>query len=355
MADPASKLERDLPRREVPDGACTALLDRMFQAMGFSPETSGIVAHHLVDTSLCGIESHGVMRVLEYASQVRKGYLTPGGATSVRRDGSGVLRAEGGGSLGIPTMLAAYEAAMEEASERGISALSIREVGHTGRHGAFAEHAAEQGFLTICLGGGNRHIWRQVAPHGGARGMLPTNPWCVGIPGGARGPVVMDFATSMIAGGWIYAARSAGAKLPEGCIIDKHGNPTRDPEAYFEGGAILPAGAQKGYALALVAELVGEAMLGPATTECNWLLIALRTDSFRAPSAMHSAAEDILSELRDCPPAPGFAQVEIPGERERAHRVASDGIVAIPERTWTQIRDLARELGVPIPDLGGNA
>ena len=74
--------------------------------------------------------------------------------------------------------------------------------------------------------------------------MLPTNPWCAGIPGGDRGPMVLDFATSKIAGGWIYAVRSAGALLPEGCVIDAEGNPTREPEDYFNGGAILPAGGQ---------------------------------------------------------------------------------------------------------------
>jgi LDH2 family malate/lactate/ureidoglycolate dehydrogenase len=179
-----------------------------------------------------------------------------------------------------------------------------------------------------------------VAPHGGARGMLPTNPWCVGIPGGERGPVVLDFATSKIAGGWIYAARSAGALLPEGCVIDANGKPTRDPEDYFNGGAILPARAQKGYALALVAELIGEAMLGPSTTEGNWLLITLDATRFREAPAMRTAAEEVLDEIRNCPPAPGFERVEVPGEREREHREQSKGVVAVPEQTWRQILEL---------------
>jgi LDH2 family malate/lactate/ureidoglycolate dehydrogenase len=174
--------------------------------------------------------------------------------------------------------------------------------------------------------------------------MLPTNPWCAGIPGGARGPVVMDFATAKIAGGWIYAAQSAGALLPEGCVIDSEGNPTRDPEDYFSGGAILPAGAQKGYALALIAELIGEAMLGPSTTECHWLLITLDASGFREPSAMQSAAETLLDELRQCPPAPGFDCVEIPGERERDYRARANGIISIPEETWQQILSLQSSL-----------
>ena len=97
------------------------------------------------------------------------------------------------------------------------------------------------------------------------------------------------------------------------------------------------AGGAKGYALALVAELIGEAMLGPATTECNWLMITLNTASFRSQAKMQEIAEDILAELRDCPPAPGFDQVEIPGERERLHKKNANGIIAVPQETWNQI------------------
>ena len=75
---------------------------------------------------------------------------------------------------------------------------------------------------------------------------------------------MFDFATSQIAGGWIYAARSAGARLPDNVLMDSEGNVTRDPEDYFRGGAIMPSGGHKGYALALAAEIVAEAMLDSA-------------------------------------------------------------------------------------------
>jgi LDH2 family malate/lactate/ureidoglycolate dehydrogenase len=241
-------------------------------------------------------------------------------------------------------MRLAYEESCRIAKEAGMSAVAIRNVGHTGRHGFFADQAAEKGCLTILTGGGKREQWRQVAPHGGLKAMLPTNPWCMGFPGGHHGANVLDFATSKIAGGWIYAARSAGALLPEGCVIDRMGNPTRNPEDYFNGGAILPSGEHKGFALALMSELIGEAMLGPVSVECNWLLICIDTQRFRNSSPMREAAEDILSELRECPPAPGFSRVEIPGEREREHRVAAKGAIAVPERTWKQIEDLERNL-----------
>jgi LDH2 family malate/lactate/ureidoglycolate dehydrogenase len=348
-----SKLTLRGDRVRVDAAEAIGIVTDILQRIGCREAVAREVAEHLADTSLCGMESHGLMRTLQYAEQMRNGYLDPAAQARILERGNGAVEVDGGGGIGIPVMRLAYEHGMSLARDSGLSALAIRRVGHTGRHGAYADAAAMRGFLTICAGGGNRRSWPQVAPHGGARGLLPTNPWCVGIPGGERGPVVLDFATSKIAGGWIYAARSAGALLPEGCVIDADGRPTRDPEAYFNGGAILPAGAQKGYALALVAELIGEAMLGPSTTEGNWLLITLDATRFREAPAMQAAAEEVLDEIRNCPPAPGFDRVEVPGEREREYREQSGGVVAVPEQTWRQILELQAGLRQRARDGGG--
>lgn len=343
-AEVRSKLTLRGERVDVDAVQAIDIVSDIFVRIGCSTDTAQLIAEHLTDTSLCGMESHGLMRTLQYATQFQNGYMVPAAEPRIVTTARDTQEVDGGGGIGIPAMRLAYEHGMATSRDTGVSALSIRNVGHTGRHGAFADDAALKGYLTLCTGGGNRHNWPQVAPHGGARGMLPTNPWCAGIPGGERGPVVLDFATSKIAGGWIYAARSAGALLPEGCVIDAEGNPTREPEDYFNGGAILPAGAQKGYALALIGELIGEALLGPSTTEANWLLITIDASRFREPSSMQVAAEEVLDELRQCPPAPGFECVEIPGERERDYRVRSNGVVSVPEETWQQILKLQQQL-----------
>ncbi|MCB1422150.1 MAG: Ldh family oxidoreductase [Nitratireductor sp.] len=344
MSDVPTKLELRGGRVEVQADKARAIITDIFVGLGCSSDASRIITDHLIDANLCGMESHGVMRVMQYAERMQNGTMRVDVEPEVRTTEKGVTIVDGGMGSGIPAMKFAYETAMELARESGLSAVSVLNTGHTGRHGAFADDAAEKGFLTICTGGGNHRVYGMVAPHGGAKGMLPTNPWCVGIPGGDRGPVVMDFATGKIAGGWIYAARSAGALLPEDCVIDRDGKPTRDPEDYFGGGAILPMGGHKGYALSLMAELIGEAMLGPSSPECNWFLLAIDTRKFRQPDALQAAAEEVLADLRNCPPAPGFDRVEIPGEREREQRERSNGILAIPEATWQQVLTLSEQL-----------
>lgn len=339
-----SKLDFAGERVDVSGDEARHEIIAILTALGVSADHAQQTAEHLVEASLCGVESHGVMRILQYAEQYQAGYLHADATPTVSVSARGALSCDGDGGIGIPAANLAFDRLIDGARDCGIAAMAMRNLGHTGRHGAYVERAAEVGLLTIMLGGGNRTTWRQVAPYGGARALLPTNPYSIGIPGGERGPVVLDFATSKIAGGWIYAAKNAGARLPEGCVIDRDGHPTTDPEDYFNGGAILPAGEQKGYALALVAELIADAMLGPATTECHWLAIALDTTLYSDGNGLSARAEEILAEIRACPPTDGFARVEVPGERERARKVQSDGRIQIPEKTWSDILDLGRTL-----------
>ena len=340
MMSTKSKLQLEGKRIAISDKEVLTKLFRVFQSVGCSHHVANVVAEHLVNSSLSGVESHGVMRVLQYVEQYRSGYLKADVEPVFIEHHSGVREVDGKGGIGIPAMWLAVEKNVQRAKQEGIAAIAVRNAGHTGRLGAYAEKAAEDGCLTIMLGGGNRKTWRQVAPYGGRKALLPTNPYCIGIPGGERGPVVLDFATSKIAGGWIYAARSAGATLPEGTVIDKEGNVTVDPEDYFSGGAILPSGEAKGYALGLMAELIAEAMLGPAKLDANVLMITLDTSRYSEPSRLSLVAEEILAEMRDCTTAPGFETVQIPGEREREQLALSDGKIAIPEQTWQQICEL---------------
>lgn len=343
------KLAVDGPQRVLSVAAITALTAAILHKAGCAQETARRVAEHLAEANLSGVPSHGIMRMLQYVAQFEKGAMDPQGQPALTRNARGAWIIDAHRGIGIPAMTLAMNHGCKVAREQGISVTAIVNCGHTGRLGAYAQAGAEQGCLNLCIGGGGRKNWRQVAPHGGTKGLLPTNPYAFGIPGGDRGPVVLDFATAKIAGGWIYAAKSAGTLLPEGAVIDAAGQPTRNPDDYFNGGAILPSGGAKGYALAVVAELIGEAMLGSVTAEMNWLLICIDTALYGQSGQFQSVAEEILQELRSCPPAPGFEKVEIPGERERDRQALNRprGIV-LPEATWRQIVDLAEKLEVPV-------
>ena len=324
----------------------------VMQTLGCAPAIAAEIADHLVDADLAGVYSHGIFRLDWYAERAAAGRFDPAALPVLRHAEGGAALVDGGNNLGMPALRLATDHLIDVSRANGVAAVGIANVDHTGRIGAFVQRGAQAGCLTIMFGGGSRKDWRQVAPYGGARAMLPTNPYAFAMPGGAHGPVVIDFATGMAAGGKIYAAKMAGRPLAEGLCIDAKGRPTTNPEDYFNGGAILPMAGPKGYGMALVAELLGEAILGQAMDGMNWIAIAVDLARFRAPAAYRKAAEECLEELRTCPPAPGFERVEIPGEREellRQQRLVQG--IPIPPTTLAGLRRLGTRLGVPVSGL----
>lgn len=336
----------------IPARALTRFGRGVMQALGCQPAIAQEIAEHLVDADLCGVYSHGVFRLDWYAERAQAGRFVPGAEPRLRRAEGGAELVDGGNGLGMPAFRVAAERVVERAQRDGVGAVGVANVDHTGRLGAFVRQGAEAGCLMLLFGGGSRRDWRQVAPFGGARAVLPTNPYAFGIPAGERGPVVVDFATATASGGKVYAARMAGRPLAEGLIVDREGRPSTNPEDYFNGGALLPMAGPKGYGMALVAELLGEAILGEAMDGMNWIAIGVDLARFRSPRAYRAAAESCLQELRDCPPAPGFDRVEVPGEREAALREQRlrHGI-PVPPATLQSLHALGQRLGVDPGDL----
>jgi len=332
-----SKLILSSKRVEVPVAEVRKVGLTLMCEGGCNKDYAGKIIDHLIEADLSGVESHGIMRVLQYHDEYQRGYILPNVIPKISAVNSTNISVDGQGGLGIPALQIATEAGIDSAKTNGITAIAVRNTGHTGRLGAFAENAAQAGCLFIACGGGARDRSRMVTPYGGRKALLPTNPWCLGIPGGSLGPVVLDCATSQIAGGWIYAAKRAGATLPKGAIVDCNGRPTQNPNDYFAGGAILPKGGVLGYGLATMGELICDAMLGPATVESNTFILMVDTLRYREEGALKDAAEAILQELRDCPAADGFDRVEVPGERERTRRDGAHTI-KLPEKIWSALQ-----------------
>jgi hypothetical protein len=150
--------------------------------------------------------------------------------------------------------------ATEKAKRERVAVLSIVQAGHTGRLAAFTERAARRNvamFMAIGTVGGPI-----TAPYGGAAAVLGTNPISFSIPNPAGPPVTFDIATSAIAAGKIKVAKAKHEPLPPGAILDRNGRPSTDPQAFFDGGMLLPFGGHKGYGLAMIAELLSGPMAG---------------------------------------------------------------------------------------------
>ena len=214
------------------------------------------------------------MRIGWYLEQIRDGVILPAAKPSIEMEKGSTAILRGNGAFGIYGMKIAAELAIAKARESHIAAVALTDVGHTGRIGQFAEQIAAEGMFGQILGGGNHATWGCVAPHGGRKPLLPTNPYALGLPAGKHGAVIGDFATSAVATGKLRLYRASGTPVPLGWILDRDGQPTTNAEDFFQGGMQLPAAGPKGYALSVLAEMIGKSLLG-APREFNWLVIAL--------------------------------------------------------------------------------
>ncbi len=192
---------------------------------------------------------------------------------------------------------------------------------------------------------------------GGASSALGTNPIAVGIPTGDDAPFVIDFATSVIAGGKVLVARSKGADLPPGAAVDKEGRPTTDPAVYFDGGSLLPFGAHKGYALSLFFSLMGGLAGGfgnEATAMSGLFMQVYDVAAFSPLEEYRRQVRTVLDAVKSTPPAPGFDEVLVPGDfesRSRQQRLAEG--IEVPADTFAKIEAWADKLNVPLEMQAG--
>lgn len=321
-------------------------MSRCLQKSGFPRSTAEQVSAHLLEAEMCGVHSHGIMRLAYYLDLVRAGELDPGALPRAERRETALWSVDGGGALGIPAMNLAVDCLVESCKSSSVAAVTITNAGHTGRIGSFTARAARHGLFAFCLGGGGAEKWANVAPFGGVDPIISTNPYSLAVGDGTDHPPYVDFAISAIATGKVTMARTRGEQVPEGALIDRDGVETRDPNALANGGALLPAAGPKGSGLGLIAELVGGAMLGPAL-EFNWLLMAIRTDAVREDKIISETAQTFAAMVRASRPAAGHSAVRMPGDVEYAsHRKATeDGVLEVDASVLRKLEDAAKLVG----------
>ena len=164
----------------------------IMQHIGCSHSTAQEISNHLVDADLSGVHSHGTMRFAQYVKQAHLQLWTPSASPRVHQtERGGAWFVDGQNSIGITAVRVGVQVAVDNAlkltNSNGIACVGVVNCGHTGRIGEFAEEGARRGCLTFIIGGGSRQSWRQVAPYGGTKGLLPTNPYSISIPGDVHG------------------------------------------------------------------------------------------------------------------------------------------------------------------------
>lgn len=325
------------------------LLD-IYIAAGVPPDEAPIVAAHQVEASLTGHDSHGAVRTPTYVRLIREGRIVPGATPEVLRDHPASLLVDGHWGLGFVVTEWAMERALAKAAEVGVAALSIRRQGHVGRLGHYTGRAADAGMAALMMADSGRGP-KGVVPFGGTDARLGTNPISIALPADVPGNVVVDMATSAVAGGKVRFAHGAGHTIPDGWLVDREGRPTTDPAAYLDGGSLMPLGGDqghKGYGLSFAVESLAAVLSGigygadPAGFPNDGiLLVLLNIGMFRSLPEFKQEMAEFVSYVKASPPAAGFDEVLYPGEieqRRRQERLSAG--IEVPDSIWDQLQAL---------------
>ena len=340
----------------------TSFAASLFRAAGVNENESTVVATSLVESNLRGHDSHGVMRIPFYIGKVKDGSLDPTAQLKVEKESASSLVCDGGWGLGQVLAQELMRRLIAKCQTSAIACGTLRRACHIGRLGEYAEMAADQG-LTAMVIANNHGAAPRVAPVGGKRPRLGTNPICIGMPGGTNGPFIFDIGTSATAEGKVRVKKIAGQPVPFGWILDPDGKPTTDPNQLYGNppGTILPLGgdqAYKGFGLAFMIEMMAGGLSGgqcstpnppPPLGNCAVFWV-INPEFFGGSQHLLSEIGQLETYVREVPRIDGVDAVMLPGDPERRTRQSrSSSGIPLDEGNWQALVDLAGQLHVPIP------
>ena len=324
---------------QVFDLAKTALLNA-----GASEAAASAVAKSTWRAERDGIRSHGLMYVPIYAEHVRCGKVVGTAEPKVEQASAGSIRVDAGNGFAHPGIDAGWDAFTGAARANGVAALTLHNSYNCGILGHHAERLAEEGLLGLCF----THAPASVAPTGGKRPIVGTNPFALAAPDGAGGAaLVIDQSISVVAKSEIVLRNKNGEKIDPSWAFDADGNPTDDPAAALK-GTMAPSGGYKGVGLGLTVEILASCLAGavlsinaspfagiaggpPATGQC---FIAFDPDAF-AGQAFHASIAELCAAIEAQDGA------RLPGARRKANRVKTEAEgVSVPANLMDSLNAL---------------
>ncbi len=291
-------------------------------AIGYEPEESAIIADHVVDAALCGYQYSGLAKILNIPEN--RHFKEPRRPLSVRFETEASVLFDGGNTIGMVAAYRAAEAAIKKASARGFALVGLGDSWMSGRSAYYVEMIAKADLVAIHTAAASR----AVAPPGGVRAALGTNPIAFAVPS-AEGPLVFDMGTSAFMATEAAYLERLGKSLPDGAAIDSEGRPTRDPKLARE-GAFLPFGGYKGFGLAFMVGALGllAGSTFPAGKEEGYLFIAFKPELLAPLEEFKSGVARLVRRIKATPKAKGVAEIRIPSERafRSRERLLREGI-----------------------------
>ncbi len=337
---------------------------QVLETAGLPPEHAAVVADNLTQGELHGLGSHGVSRLLDINTRrFQAGGFNPRPEIRLLRRHKGTAVVDGDDGPGAVVGRFAMNLALELAAEHGSGWVTARNSAHFGAAFLFAREALPRDMI----GFASTAAVPQVAPFGGRERALGTNPICVAVPGGERGNIILDMATTVVARGKVQLYALEGKPLPPGWAIDAEGRPTTDAVAGSK-GSMLPLGGYKGYGLALMVEVFSSILAGAQFGDrigglftgldepqrMGHFFGAMEIEGFMDPAEFRRGIDELIANDKGNPLAEGYDEILVPGEPEarKAAEYGRDGI-PVAEDVIAILNGLGAEHGVaPLAVMG---
>ena len=287
--------------RELAEGALAGI--------GYAHDEARIIADHVIDAALCGYEYSGLAKILNMPESEH--FRLPRRPMQVLRETEISLAFDGGNNVGMLALFHAAQASIDKAAAHGIALVSVTDAWMSGRSAYYVEMIAKAGLVAIHTASSSR----LVAPPGGTRPILGTNPIAIAIPS-SHGPIVLDMGTSAYMMTELMLRERLGESLPEGVALGPEGEPTADP-ARARLGALLPFGGYKGFGLALMVQALG-VLAGTgsdAESDYGYLFIAFRPDLLGPVERFQHRVAHLIKKVKATPRQNNVAEIRIPSER----------------------------------------
>jgi LDH2 family malate/lactate/ureidoglycolate dehydrogenase len=345
--------------RRIAEHDLRSFVQAAFEAAGLPGDDAATVTDSLVASDLRGTHSHGVIRTPFLVDRLLQGGANARARPTVVQEAPATTLLDGDRALGAITAARAMEIAIAKAREQGIGMVGARNSDFIGACAHYALMAPPRDMIGIAWTNG----FPGMTAWGSRSNAIGNNPIAFAAPSSRHGPIALDMALSVAAGGRIRVAAKKGERIPGDWLLDRDGLPTDDPNALTAGGALLPLG-YKGFGLAVFGEILCGALAGArmlseipawhkdtdAAIGNGHVHIAIDIARFVEPQAFKERVDAMVEALKGAPRMPGVESILMPGERawrtQQAHR--REGI-PVPEAVAGDLRALAARLGVAMP------
>ena len=296
---------------------------KIFQKFGLSKDHALISTNALINAELVGAYGHGLSRLKMYCDRISKKVINPKPKIKIKKISPSISHIDANNSIGFVAADLGIKTVIKHAKKTGIGMVAVKNSGHYGLSGYYAEQAVKKNLITMIY----TNAPPAVAPHGSLKSLFGTNPICFGTPTGSKVPFILDTSISMINRGKIRFAEKNNQKIPLGVALDKFGKPTTNAKKALQ-GVQLPIANFKGSGLAWMVDILSGVLTGgnhagrvkdpfddfTGPQNIGHLFITFKTNLF--VNNYNKRIKDNINKIKRLPKIKGVKEIVYPGQNK---------------------------------------